>query len=137
MREILFRGKLIDKYQNAGSWQYGSLLRTVDGVYHIFSLPSFTFEVDACTVGLYSGYDDVAEHPIFDNDIVVNRKGSLWLVKYSGRVLGWKVYPYNGGVSSVERGRWMHNLVHPKMNLRVVGNVFDTPRLLGRKEKVV
>jgi uncharacterized phage protein (TIGR01671 family) len=129
MREILFRGKLIEKYQNAGAWKYGSLLITADGAYHIFVLPSFTFDVDAATVGQYTGIEDKNGERVFEGDIVeiefINTDDPRLVCFLGESRRGIIEYRKSGfGTKTV-------NLSDDNYRFKVIGNIYDTPELPG------
>jgi uncharacterized phage protein (TIGR01671 family) len=123
MREILFRGKLIEKYQNAGTWKYGSLLITADRAYHIFVLPSFTFDVEAATVGQYTGLKDGNGARIFEGDIV-RYQGSIYVVKYTKVMCAFEMYKINGNLRLPAR------LLPGSL---IIGNIHDNKELLEVK----
>jgi hypothetical protein len=120
-REIFFRGKLVDKYQNAGAWKQGSLLVTVDGGHHVFVLPSFMFEVQAGTVGEYIGFRDMDGVRVFEGDVVSHGK-KLYVVRHSPVKAGFELCPVGCGL-----GLFLMDLA----DSRIAGNIYDNPELIG------
>jgi hypothetical protein len=123
VREIVFRGQLIDKYQNAGSWVYGSLLITADRANHIFVLPSFIFEVAADTIGQYTGLLDKNGKRIFEGDIL-KHLGHLILVSWDKK-----------NTEFTFRDRGISYKASVSEDAEIIGNIHDTPELLDGEGK--
>lgn len=141
-REILFRGKRLDN----GEWVEGCLVNNVfffretkSGVPHIIPThhePEFDcwetlaewmndFEVDPATVGQYTGLKDSDGVKIFEGDIF---KGGE--VPCTG---GFKVI---NGITTVKFGSGIFkagtiSLCSIHHRGRVIGNIHDSPELLG------
>ena len=147
MREILFRGKNIV----TGEWVYGYLVEGTDGIYNtpitvIFPVdaPLYSYggtggwvKVDPESVDQYTGLDDANGQKIFEGDIV------KWVLD------GDETYWYEMGFYE---GSFAYREICCKGNdlcwysvfdsenrllneeVRIVGNIFDNPGLLDRKE---
>lgn len=140
IREIIFRGKRVDN----GEWVYGFL--TCRNYIDVFTqkvcydgeeeLTYCTVEhcqVDANTVGQYTGLTDKNGKKIFEGDIVeftdkyIHKKGRAEIVfeafkwKYSGC--------YDGGNPIV----WLC-IDDKSVEFEVIGNVHDNPELLEVQE---
>lgn len=132
MREILFRGKRVDN----GEWTYGFYFEhSIDGQkqsyikYQTFDEGFITNEVDADTVGQYTGIKDDKDVKIFEGDIVNvhYNDGSSYLteVRADGTTLCVDVdddfddYNFTAIDFAVERWR------EDGCELRVISNIYD------------
>ncbi len=137
MREILFRGKLVDD----GEWVYGSFcmdaceqfngLCGVDGFIRLYSKAEGKMqmhEVDRETVGQFTGLTDKNGKKIFEGDILRRAyyPNEDVIVEWHDGAFRFmrRIYPKEYGYESlccnqtaVER-------------LRIIGNIFDNPELL-------
>jgi uncharacterized phage protein (TIGR01671 family) len=118
--EIIFRGKRTDN----GEWVYGDLEHLSYGIIIIQ-----VYMVDPETVSQYTGLNDSAGKKVFEGDIV--------RVSYSkaGTVIGVVSWAESECAFMADV---KHGLTHIFMNLgkhpkavKVLGNVHDTPELLG------
>ena len=125
MREILFAGKM--KAENGqykkGEWVYGDLVRLVDGKKTITCIYG-KGEVDAKTVGQYSGFTDKNGNKIFD-----------------GRILKWTnedgkdVYTavgFKNGCFVINPEREETEVLYDYLcrDMEIAGNIYDNPELL-------
>ena len=136
MREILFRGKAINRnpyceyrtnYQN-GDWVFG----LVSKVWSKYDEAEMTnedgvsgIEVDYKTIGQYTGLDDKNGVPIFEGDIVLKRTHhgkKPFPVTFTDGMFhcGW-----GGGSSTATHGYTLAD-----KQIEVVGNIYDNPELL-------
>lgn len=74
-REILFRGlRLNDDGKRTTEWVYGGYEKQADG--KVFITPSkkgiWAYEVDAATVGQFTGLEDKNGDKIFEGDVLMN-----------------------------------------------------------------
>ena len=123
MRPFEYRGQ-----DTQGVWRYGSLILS-QGYARIQEVSGMTYNVNAYTVGEYTGKHDIKEHKIYEGDIIFspsefahsltgvvtfdNERGAMLvkLVKVpTESVLGWKFL-------SAFKGE-------------VVGNIHDNPEVL-------
>ena len=133
MREILFRGKAINRdkgyhrteYQN-GEWVYGLVTRLYDERFE--NLPAEMtdvngisgIEIDHKTIGQYTGLADRNGQKIFEDDIVT-------LPRYGGGKTKSVVY-FSGGKFAVNGSNYAFKDICPK-NMNVIGNIYDNPEL--------
>lgn len=138
MREILFRGKAVNRNENFtyrtdyknGDWVYGLLADVND--YAGFSKMTNTdgitgIEVDTNTIGQYTGLTDKSGKRIFEGDIVgcysnYRKKYNIGVVKYGnfncsccGGVYGWV---------------FENEDIREHSSYEVLGNIYDNPELL-------
>lgn len=129
MREILFRGKRKDN----GEWVQGYLYRSSEKLNPFIMLKSekgASYEVNADTVGQYTGLTDKNGTKIFEGDIVDFSKrpdnGDYGTVIYDADETAFGIEYYN-----IYRG--LGENYYPK-NIEVIGNIYDNPELLGDEE---
>ena len=132
MREILFRGKLIDN----GEWMEGAFLNDRDGAFYICPAVSDIsygdggnrrrigcwYKVDPSTVGQYTGLKDKNGKRIFEGDIVqahfkTNHSKQIFRVTFDDGMFIFN----NGYVKLPVRGIY---------RIKVIGNVHDNPEYM-------
>lgn len=139
MREILFRGKAINRdkgyhrteYKN-GEWVYGLVTKLYNEQFK--SLPAEMtntngirgIEIDYKTIGQYTGLKDKNGIKIFEGDILEfidgNNEVSYYEVVYSEANCRWIIRQYERATDDLDDfvGKYM----------TVVGNIYDNPKLL-------
>jgi uncharacterized phage protein (TIGR01671 family) len=144
MREKEFRGKRID----TGEWAYGYYV-IADEKHYIFTgktglsqaSPAHClmyrdferYEVIRETVGQFTGLNDRDGRRIFEGDIVKDQFGNIGAVIYSHHFLDWRIRFYigRGDLTAAKAGGVrIFDWVYPKMCLKIIGNIHDTPELL-------
>ncbi|RGU82415.1 hypothetical protein DWW40_09895 [Ruminococcus bromii] len=143
MREILFRGKAINRdesyhrteYQN-GEWVYGLVTKLYDEQFK--NLPAEMtntngisgIEIDYKTIGQYTGMLDKNGTKIFEGDIIDffgrSDGDGYGVVKYDA-------YETEFGFEYDNIYRSLGKNFYPE-NIEVVGNIYDNPELLGDEE---
>lgn len=138
MSKMVLRGKRMD---NEG-WVWGDSSRYNDGVCEILmrerdsnnenKINESWQKVYSDTIGRFIGVEDKNNCMIFEGDIVRTKHGRLCIVRWKDTMcfIGFDLQPV-GTRENVDRqppDKW--DLWHGG-NLEVVGNVYDTPRLLG------
>ena len=133
MREILFRGKGDKKY-NDGMWYFGVPIRCYDGDWQICTDNSKRTVIPE-TIGQYTGLKDKNGTKIFEGDIV--------LVPYIDPIFKctwndtspceWAIVKYCNGVFCVEYIESGDKFTLSAMDgyMKIVGNIYDNPELLG------
>ena len=133
MREILFRGKLVN-----GEWAYGNLKVSRKGVAII--TPDETVigkygRVDPDTVGQYTGMKDKNGEKIFEGDIIKagNRIAVVTYTVDDGDRFGCgfmaKWFSQNADILRKDIPFWVNY-----RNAVVIGNIHDTPVILPEEE---
>lgn len=134
MREILFRGKAINrnkgyhrtKYTN-GDWVYGLITRLYDEQFE--NLPAEMtneygisgIEIDHSTIGQYTGLTDKTGKKIFEGDILAIGENEQ---QYQTVSVGYK----NG---AFRVSHYAINLLECRnVETEVIGNIYDNPELL-------
>ena len=128
MREILFRGKLVDN----GEWvqgypcRYGRTGKEKDYIIPDYASALYTIEIDPETIGQYTGLTDMNGNKIFEGDIVwndyENDKGKVeWDNDMAKFIITFSTFKVN--FNSV----WSEEL-------EIVGNVYDNPELIKEKQ---
>lgn len=135
-REILFRGKHIhttdsNEHLN-GTWVHGYLSdknyindKSLDG----------EFLVDKNTICQYTGLTDKNGKKIFEGDIV--RYGEICgEVKFGLHESNWQICKYNQGfyIEFPEESLYRKELGYWENKVVVIGNIYDSPKLLEDKE---
>lgn len=123
MREILFRGKRIDN----GKWVQGYLYRLSEKLNPFILLKSekgASYEVEAKTVGQYTGLTDKNGTKIFEGDIV----------KYGDTVHNVVFEQRNGtayfGLVYSTLETLSFGYYQDLKQIEVIGNIYDNPELL-------
>ena len=133
MREILFRGKAINRdkgyhrtnYKN-GDWVYGLITRLYDERFE--NLPAEMtdkgvsgIEVDYKTIGQYTGLTDKNGKKIFEGDIIN--------IEYPDTIVRNAFVDYIGASFRGDNGLDLWEL-DGYISLEVIGNIHDNPELL-------
>lgn len=139
MREILFRGKAINRengynrteYKD-GEWVYGLVTKLYDELFE--NLPAemtdingiSNIEIDYKTIGQYTGLTDKNGNRIFEGDMIdfLDRSNgdSYGVVRYEEIETEFEFKSYN-------LCRSLGRYYYPK-EIEVVGNIYDNPELL-------
>ena len=130
MREILFRGKIKDK------WIYG-LLSKFCGKYSItpFNDVGDTHEricVDNNTIGQYTGLLDKEGNKIFEGDIIkykIDFDEEIAYIKYFYEE-GYPAFDLSKNLD-VDSNGLSYLINEPSCSLEVIGNIHDNPELIG------
>ena len=136
MCEILFRGKL--KSDNGekkkGDWVTGDYVRLIDGKHTIHCIYG-KGEVDADTVGQFTGLTDKNGKKIFAGDIVraIYKSGytgipdkdfGIGVIKYNGTY-------YSGAAYQIDIiGKPGCRVFSASLQVEVIGNIHDNPEFL-------
>ena len=145
MREILFRGKAINrdkgefrtKYKN-GDWVYGLITRPYKDMFPTLPMEFRNengvdgIEVDYKTVGQFTGLTDKNGKKIFEGDIIKSKSGNTYLIHFN-----------DGSFAFADKDRIVVNysLDDSEFGIaykgicdghEVIGNVFDNPELLEK-----
>lgn len=148
MREILFRGKAINRnegchrteYQN-GEWVYGLVTKLYDEQFK--NLPAEMtntngisgIEIDYKTIGQYINMLDKNGRKIFEGDIIdfsdrLDGDG-YGVVKYDANETTFGI-EYDNEYDNIYKS--LGNHYYPE-DIEVIGNIYDNPELLGEEEK--
>lgn len=151
MREILFRGKAINrkkgyhrtKYKN-GEWVYGLVTNLYDELFE--NIPAEMkntngisgIEVDYKTIGQYTGLTDRNGKKIFEGDIVkiTDRNvcfDTMAVIEFGNPnglyTWGWQLKPLESKPFAVEILHWV-DMEDSGAFIEVIGNIHDNPELL-------
>lgn len=125
MREILFRGKRIDN----GKWVQGYLYRLSEKLNPFILLKSekgASYEVDAKTVGQYTGMVDKNGTKIFEGDIC-NFSSRSDIDNYGVVVYDADETEFGIDYGSTYLGLGRH---YHSRDVEVIGNIYDNPNLI-------
>ena len=124
MREILFRGKIIELCEYQGQWLEG--FYAVENGKPFIAIPKENglngFYCDPETVGQFTGLTDKNGKKIFDGDILSTSKWKgvvTWGDGYGG-------YCVQHGIN-----RPAIDIVMNEFDVDVIGNIYDNPELMG------
>lgn len=142
MREILFRGKAINRdkgfhttnYKN-GDWVYGLVTRLYDERFE--NLPAEmtntngikSIEVDYKTISQYTGLTDKNGKKIFEGDIVDVEYDIQYVGVAAKRIGLFEVIFYDGCFMKKKRSGGLFHFI-PSDKCEIIGNIHDTPELL-------
>lgn len=131
MREIIFRGKTLDK----GEWVYGNLITDDNDVYILtqenlsrgIDIGGWIDGVQSCevipeTVGQYTGLKDKNDKKIFEHDIVRIAVGGI----YDNHVVSYDKENARFVVGDIDFT--MVRIFSPK--IEIIGDIHDNPELL-------
>lgn len=130
-REILFRGKSI---QN-GKWLYGNI-QIPEAPYDEYLMwdSGWQMQVDANTVGQYTGLKDAKGKEIYEGDIVTTNDNRFLTIEYREEEAAFKMIDY--GTAPFERD--IRELTKKEINeqrIMVIGKIFDTHELLKQQRQ--
>ena len=126
MREILFRGKIIEPCEYQGQWLEG--FYAVENGKPFIAIPKENglngFYCDPETIGQYTGLKDLHGTRIFEGDVVKS-------------IAAWYVVEFeNGGygLRPFGKGKLIPIMGHGNFNeneVEVIGNIYDNPELMN------
>lgn len=134
MREILFRGKVIDE---DNEWVYGFLIsddiirQTAETIQYNHSMCGVgDFYIDKSTLGQYIGLDDRNNIKIFEDDILDVEYDIDYVGVAAERIGLFNVVFHSGCfMKSKKQGGLFHFI--PSDKCRIVGNIYDNPEMLN------
>jgi len=122
-REIKFRGKIKEGYENAGQWVYFSLEDFIDSNLFGECSDALTLNhIDMKTVGQFTGLKDKNGKEIYEGDILAypdKRKKTRVVVRWVGVAYCEEYGTYAGFV-----------IPEDYINMVVIGNIYENPELL-------
>lgn len=151
MREIKFRGKLINKY--AEEWFYGDLIQVKDGTVDKKGNPAIDYyiitddysskynkielrtcqspKVNADTIGQYTGLKDKNGVEIYEGDIV-NCYNRNFIVEFRKERGGFFPFACGDGCGCCEDE--VISSYEIETSAKVIGNIYDNPELLKESD---
>lgn len=121
-REILFRGKSI----NTGKWLYGNIQIPKAPFDEYFMWDNeWQTQVDANTIGQYTGLKDKVGKKIFEGDVVIiAEKLKAKVIYYDGAFRMQSEFSPTP-IDTTDMGYMMR-----EFSVRVIGNIHDNPELI-------
>lgn len=141
MKEILFRGKSIDKHRNNGEWVYGGIIHqtdfygdTVDDYYIMDGTVTIDYDIGDReqvapeTIGQFTGLLDKNGNKIFEGDIVYD------YCQEKNLVILWDNetcrFVRSETVNVKDKQWYSITNMSNQDGYKVVGNIFENPELL-------
>lgn len=135
MKEIKFRGKRL----NNGEWVYGYYIKYSNTEQYIklcrYIGEGDEVEVDLTTIGQFTGFIDINGIESYENDIVKDGTGKVFVIR---RIGGTGTQPHSFGnftqfqcCTPCKDGKWS---IAPKATfhgMKVIGNIHDNSEILG------
>lgn len=134
-REIKFRAKIKQGYEDAGEWFYFEL----SDLCETGGIPSFGLEfIDFNTLGQYIGIKDICDTEAFEDDIIKFDDTDIGGNKGDGRIFYCSnslILAAPGYYLELSNGTILARL---PVNFQIIGNANDNPELLkGSDEAIV
>lgn len=121
-REILFRGKSI----NTGKWLYGNIQIPKAPFDEYFMWDNeWQTQVDANTIGQYTGLKDKVGKKIFEGDVVIIAEKLKAKVIYYDGAFRMRSEFSPTPIDTTDMGYMMR-----EFSVRVIGNIHDNPELI-------
>jgi len=131
MREIKFRGKIIDKGYKYGEWVYGGLYCVRDEwnnvTCYIVTEKWQTYRVDPETVGQYAGKKDKNGKEVYEGDILWQG----WEFDRKIKIKG--IVQFREGIFVLRECDGKDHILNE--TAEVIGNIFDNSELLPSKKE--
>jgi len=123
-REILFRGKSI---QN-GKWLYGNI-QIPEAPYDEYYMwdNGWQMQVDANTVGQYTGLKDAKGKEIYEGDIVTTNDNRFFTIEYREEEASFKMIDYGAAPLALDIHELTKKEIH-EQRIKVVGNIHDNQK---------
>ena len=121
MREIKFRGKIQEGYENAGQWEYFALEDFIDDGLGAKTLDSIDFK----TIGQYIGVKDKNKKEIYAGDILKDYEGNVFVIVWDERETAFVAKCINDPVRTD----------YPKdvaKYAEIIGNIYENSELLKK-----
>lgn len=147
MRDIKFRGKSTETKLHTAKWRFGSLLMPSNEackpvIFQRFPKPTrdgngYWYEVEAETVGQFTGLKDHKDREIYEDDIVKvinDGEESFHVVKYMVEE-DYPAFDLDPVLNDGECNSLSYSLNALDTKIIVIGNIYDNPELLRLTKK--